>query len=157
MNFKTQNKPAQDAIGDPLEDAAVEAALKHFRAHVHHWSEQEFVKPHTARRSAWDSFWVAISRPAMAGSLAAAMLVASIGIPATVHYQHQIEAQRQAQIELAKQKAAEEAALRKAATSIDDDTLLAGIDTDIAQAAPDAMEPLASLMSDSSTTTRAAK
>jgi hypothetical protein len=169
MNFQDQNKPAQDTMLntridakiDPVDDATVEAALKHFRAQVHNWSEQEFAKPRTVRHSAWDAFWRTLARPAMAGSLTAAMLLASIGVPATMHYQHQAAAERQArqlaQIEQEQRKAAEEAALRKAADSIDDETLLSGIDSDIAQDTPDAMQPLASLMSDSGTSAKAAR
>ena len=61
----------------------------------------------------------------------------------------QIQAAHRA-AEAAQEKQLAETA-RQAAYGMSDDELLAHVDNDIAQGAPDAMEPLASLMSESAT------
>jgi hypothetical protein len=94
--------------------------------------------------------WLTLASPALGWSLIAVLALSSAGVPVVVERQHQAAEQRQAALELERKQAAEEAA-RQAAASIDDEALLSGIDSDIAQAAPDAMQPLASLMSDSET------
>jgi len=139
------------------EDPQIEEALRNFRLSVRNWSEREFVRPRAIERSRWASFragfWQAIANPALGGTLAAAMLVASIGIPIGVHHQREIAAQHQAVVELERKQAAEQARKDAAAAAFastsspaDDRAFLDDVDSDIAQDAPDAMQPLASLM-----------
>jgi len=130
------------------EDPQVDAALRHFRESMRGWSEREYGKPRLVHRSRWTGFWQVLANPVMTWSLASALVLASVGIPVTVHHQQQVAAERRLALEQ-QQKRAEEAALRAAAAAeINDDELLTHVDSDIAQSTPDAMQPLASLMSD---------
>jgi hypothetical protein len=129
------------------EDVQVEAALHHFRESVRGWSEQEFGKARKIRRSRWDAMARAIARPAVGWAMAATLLVASGGVPVAVHHQRVLVAERKLVLER-QQELEAKAAEQKPATAMNDDELMSHVDSDIAQAAPDAMEPLASLMSD---------
>ena len=144
MRFEEENGRGDHTT---IEDARVEAALKHFRASVHAWSEEEFCKARTVRRSRWSLMMRTVASPAMSWGLVAVLAVAGVGVPMEVHHQRQVEAARIMAIEQQKKHDAEEAA-RLAA--INDDELLSHVDSDVAQEAPDAMQPLASLMSDTS-------
>jgi hypothetical protein len=133
-----------------IEDVQVEAALRHFRESVHGWSEQEYSKPRVIVRSRWSGLWRMMANPALVSTLATALVVASVGIPVTVHHERQVAAQQAAlevQKKLADRKAEE---IAKAAADAEDEDLLSHLDSDIAQAAPDAMQPLVSMMSDTS-------
>jgi hypothetical protein len=138
MNFERQDRETED----------VQAALRHFRESVHEWSEQEFGRARVVRRSWWDAMSRVMARPAMIWSLACALVVVSVGIPVSVQHERQVAtAERQAALDR-EQAMQAEAAKQQAAAAMSDDELLSHVDSDIAQAAPDAMEPLASLMSD---------
>jgi len=142
MNFDEQNRE--------IEDLEMESALRNFRASVHSWSEYEFSKTRTVKRSRWAAMWVVFAKPAMGWALGCVLMVSSVGIPVTVHHQRQLIAERNAQL-LRQQRLAKQAAEQQAALAMTDDELLSHVDSDIAQAAPDAMQPLASLMGESST------
>jgi cell division protein FtsL len=148
MNFEGQGRETEDV---QLQDAQVDAALRNFRESVHAWSGQEFGRARVIRRSRWDAMSRVIARPAMvwamASTLACALLVVSVGVPVSVHHERQVVADRQAALDRERAMQAE-AAKQQAAPAMSDDELLSHVDSDIAQAAPDAMEPLASLMSE---------
>ena len=129
------------------EDVHVEAALRHFRESVHGWSEQEFGRARTIRRSRWDAMFQVIAKPAVGWALAAALLASAAGVPVAVHHEREIAKEQRLTVERLEQ-AKLEAAKQQAAPAMNDDELMSHVDSDIAQAAPDAMEPLASLMSD---------
>ena len=133
------------------EDVQVEAALRHFRESVHGWSDREFGRPRVIQRSRWDAMARMLARPVMVWSLASALVVASVGVPAAVHHERQVATERQLALERQREMEAD-AAKKQAATEMNDDELMSHVDSDIAQAAPDAMEPLASLMSDTTAT-----
>jgi hypothetical protein len=126
----------------------VEQALKNFRASVHAWSDAEFTRSR-AVRAPQSSVWRWLAAPAVSWGAAAVLAFTAVGVPVVVHHEHQVQI-------LARQHADEQQRLRdaqeKAATqmaAIDDDKLLQHVDEDIRQSTPDAMEPLASLMSTS--------
>ena len=133
------------------EDVHVEAALRHFRESVHGWSEQEFGRARTIRRSRLntilDAMFQVIAKPAVGWALAAALLASAAGVPMAVHHEREIAKEQRLTVERLEQ-AKLEAAKQQAAPAMNDDELMSHVDSDIAQAAPDAMEPLASLMSD---------
>lgn len=129
------------------ETEEVEAALRHFRESVHEWSEQEFGRARVIRRSRWDAMWRVIAKPAVGWALAATLLAAAAGVPMAVHHEREIAKEQRLTIERQEQ-AKLEAVKQQAATAMNDDELMSHVDSDVAQAAPDAMEPLASLMSD---------
>ena len=139
------------------EDVQVEEALRNFRASIHQWSEQEYVRPRTIERTSWSrfqtGFWRMIANPALGGTLAAALLITSVGVPVAIEREHKIAAERQALLdrqkrELQQHLAEEEAKKSTAANTVDDGAFLDDVDSDIARATPDAMQPLASLMMD---------
>ena len=142
MNFEEKNRE--------IEDLKVESALRNFRESVHGWSEHEFSKLRTIKRSRWEAMWVVLAKPAMGWALGCVLMVTSVGIPVTVHHQRQLVAERNAQ-QLRQQQLAKQAAEQQATLAMTDDELLRHVDSDIAQDAPDAMQPLASLMTDAST------
>jgi hypothetical protein len=94
-----------------------------------------------------------IANPTLGGALAAALLITSVGVPVGIHHERVMEAARQARLDqqkrdLQQQLAEEEARKSLAADKVDDGAFLDDVDSDIAQATPDAMQPLASLMID---------
>jgi len=130
------------------EDREIEAALKNFRASVHAWSEAEFSRPRSVKTARQSGVWRLIANPVLGWGLAAVLVVGGGAVPVAVHHERQVAAQRLAAIQQQQHQAAE-AAARLAQNAIDDEELLKHVDSDIAQAAPDAMQPLASLMGDS--------
>jgi len=132
------------------EDVQVETALRHFRESMHAWSEQEYVRPRSiSTRSG--ILWFLRHRAATWG-LACGLAVTAIGVPTGVHLRN-LQQFRIHQAEQAAAAAAAEAKheeeQRQAALQINDEELMRHVDQDIAQSAPDSLQPLASLMSDS--------
>jgi cell division protein FtsL len=142
MNYEDQNGQAGDV--------QVELALRRFRESVHSWSEQEYSRVRGVEVTRRSRFWQVMANPAMVWTMASALVMASVGVPVTVHHQRQVAAEKQAAYE--KQQKATEAAQKAldAANTMDDEDLLDHVDSDIAQAAPDAMQPLVSMMTDTS-------
>jgi len=139
MTFEDKNRET--------EDAQVEAALRHFRDSVHEWSDREYARPRSIAATRPGAFWRVISRPVAVWGMAAVLAVSGVTVPAVRHHQHEVKlAEDERQALEAKQKHDEE--IRQAALAVDDEDLLNHVDSDIAQATPDAMEPLASLMSE---------
>jgi hypothetical protein len=136
---------------DEIEDERVNAALKNFRASVHAWSEQEVSRVRTVRRAPLAGFWRAMANPVMGWALAGVLVVGGFGVPVKVH-QRQVAAAERAAAEnrqrLAAEAAARQAELAMDTHAMDDEELMKHVDSDVAQETPDAMEPLASMMSD---------
>jgi hypothetical protein len=88
-----------------------------------------------------------MSSPVLSWGMAGVLAAAVVTVPVSVHHERQVAAIRQAEIQEQQRKVAEQSA-RVAAASINDEELLKHVDSDIAQSTPDAMEPLASLMGD---------
>jgi cell division protein FtsL len=126
------------------EDRELQAALKNFRDSIHTWSEREMARPRQVRRVS--GFARLMINPLLGWGMAGVLAVAAVTVPVSVHHERQVAAQRLAAVQEQQRQAAE--AARLAQNSIDDEDLLRHVDSDIAQAAPDAMEPLASLMDD---------
>ena len=133
------------------EDRDVQTALRNFRASVHAWSEQEMARPRQIQPKRVSGWMRLMAVPVLGWGLAGVLIVAGVSVPVTVHHERQVEATRRAAIQ-EQQRQAAEAAARLAQNSMndsgDDEELLKHVDSDIAQATPDAMEPLASLMGD---------
>jgi hypothetical protein len=144
MSFEKQNHDK--------DDVQVEQALRHFRESMHAWSELEFSRERAIQRTRWSAMSRGMLRvmvnPVMGWGLACVLAVSAISVPVAVHHERELAAQAAARVEQAKADA-DAAAVRQAALAITDEELLSHVDSDIAQAAPDAMEPLARLMGDS--------
>lgn len=135
-----------------MDEARVEQALRNFRGSVRAWSDEEYVQPRSVRRSRWTALWMTMTRPAVSGAMAAVLAAASIGIPVAVVHQERVVAEQQ-QEAANRQKAIAAQLTKQQTTQVKDDSdLMTEVDSDIAQEAPDAMQPLASLMSDSGST-----
>lgn len=149
------NNPNQDR--NPLDsqlDSHVEEALRNFRLSMHSWSEHELTRRPAMQMQPARSAWHWFMAPAATWAAAAALAIAAVGVPVGVHHHNAAIAQQKADDEARQRKLQEiqEAAQTQIAhTNIDDDKLLQHVDSDIAQDTPDAMQPLASLMSDSGT------
>jgi hypothetical protein len=142
---------SNEKFNESQEDPQVAEALRHFRESVHAWSEAEHSKPRLIRQSRRSTVWAIIVNPLLGWSLAAAVLATTVGVPVAVHHQHVVDGQKQdalAKQQKLEQEQASQAAQARAA-AIDDDELMSHVDSDIAQDAPDAMQPLSSLMSTS--------
>jgi hypothetical protein len=144
MNF---DKEDLEVEGLEVEDQEVQAALKNFRASVHAWSEEEYGRAHSVRSAQRSGLSRWMASPVLGWGMAAVLAVAAVAVPVSVHHERQVAAAEHA-AQLQHERQAAEAAARLAASSVDDEYLLSHVDSDIAQATPDAMEPLASLMSD---------
>jgi hypothetical protein len=131
------------------EDPQVAEALRHFRESVHAWSEAEYSKPRTVRQARRNSIWSIMASPLLGWSLAAIVLGTSVGVPVEMHHRNQVQAAQKVAADQAAQKLAQEKAEQARIAAIDDDELMSHVDSDIAQDAPDAMQPLASLMNTS--------
>lgn len=132
------------------EEARVEEALRNFRASVHAWGDREFNRPRTVRRVPLSGFFRVIANPVLAWALAGVLVAGGVGVPVSVHRQRQVAAQEKAALEDRERRAAEEKQ-RQTELAMDDEELLSHVDSDISQTTPDAMEPLASMMRDTST------
>jgi hypothetical protein len=155
MNYEEKNRKTQDAQDAQLDEVRVDEALRHFRSSVQAWSEQEFGRARTVRRSRWDAMLRMAVNPVLSWTMVGLVAAASVAIPVSVHHEREVAAERRLaveQIEQQQRAAVEAAKLQEAsaiqASAINDDELMSHVDSDVAQAAPDAMEPLASLMSD---------
>ena len=131
-------------VADHQEDVQTSEALRHFRQSVHAWSEAEYLRPRMPKRK---RSLFAMGSPALNWAAAAVLAVTVVAVP-LVHHQHQeqVESQRKA-AEADQKKLASE---KQTAYALDDEELLSHVDEDIAQDAPDAMEPLANLMTEKS-------
>ena len=138
MNFEDKKREAGDA--------ELETALRHFRQSVHGWSEREFdrVQAGSARRFSRVG-WMARMRGPMAGwAMACVLAVAAVTVPVGLRHERAAEVARATAVQ--QQKQAFEAAKVQVANLVSDEELLSSVDSDIAQATPEALEPLASLM-----------
>jgi hypothetical protein len=141
-------------------DVELQAALRNFRLSVHEWSEQEMSRTRTIGNVAFGATlsaaggrkhgWLAAMKsPIAAWSMGCVLAVTAVTMPLSVQHERQLKAQRQAAVLQVEQQKAAEAAARAQADAISDEELLSHVDSDVAKATPEALEPLASLMSDS--------
>jgi hypothetical protein len=142
-----------DQFKEEMEDAQVEEALCNFRLSLRNWSEQELIRPRVIEITGWsrfqNGFWRMIANPALGGTLAAALLITSVGVPLGIRHERAVETARLAALdqqkkELQRRLAEEEAMKSVASDKVDDGAFLDDIDSDVSQATPDAMQPLAS-------------
>jgi len=136
------------------EEIPVEEALRNFRTSIHAWSDQELhtrpFRVEVAKAARPHLHWLMV--PAMGWAMAGILAIGAIGVPVAVHHERQVAAEQlaaQQQQQRETQEKAAQQAPKTANNDVDDEELLNHVDSDIAQAAPDAMEPLASLMQDS--------
>ncbi len=150
--MKIQN--GLDLQSRDVEDSEVEMALRNFRQSVRGWSEVEFARPQTVQPARRGVSWWLVRHMGAAWALAGVLVVAGVSVPVGLHFEHEhsaMEARKAAEAAAEKKEQARIAELQQRAHTLDDEAFLKDVDSDIAQDAPDAMEPLASLMNESST------
>jgi hypothetical protein len=126
-------------------DPVLKEALGEFRASIHAWSDAAYYRPRAIHKVVVRRTW----RMAAGWSLASLLLAGTISGGFYEHHRQaeaRIAALREAahQRQLAAQKAREEA--------LQDEDMLASVDTAISREVPSAMEPLAALTDDDTET-----
>jgi uncharacterized protein HemX len=116
-------------------DPAVQQALGDFKASVHAWSDAACSQPRTPYLTVAHRTWRLAAGWAMACVLVAGAISGGV-------YEHH---QRQEQARIAAQEAAAQRQLAAQRARAEED-LLAKVDSDVSQEVPDALEPLAQLM-----------
>jgi hypothetical protein len=142
-NWEEYDDGTDEVLDTDAQDLVVEDALRNFKLSVHAWSDAAYNRPRTAvqtlRRRSW--------RLAAGWALGCALVVGSIS-GGVIEHQHEQERARQA----AAQKAAEQQKLlQQQSSQVDEEDLLAKVDSDVSREVPSAMEPLAQMMSDDDT------
>ncbi|HEX4758898.1 MAG TPA: hypothetical protein VH308_12985 [Terracidiphilus sp.] len=136
MKLRT-NTP--DNHHEQVADIELEQALKNFRSSVHAWSESAYSQPHMPVR-VYRTSWRVAAGWALGCVLAAGSLTG--GLYERHHRQ-----------ELAKVAAAQEAARQQKLAAeerarVENEDLLAKVDSDVSREVPSAMEPLAQMMAE---------
>jgi hypothetical protein len=123
------------------QDVVIEDALNNFKLSVHAWSDAAYNRPRPAVQTLRYRSW----RLAAGWALGCALVAGSVS-GGVIEHRHQLDLARQA----AAQKAAQQEQLLKEqeARQVDEEDLLAKVDSDVSRQVPSAMEPLAQMMSD---------
>lgn len=147
LNYEQNHELDQEAA-ESASARHLEEALASFRTSIRQWSQHELShRPAVVLSQPSRATWHWLTAPALTWAAAAALAIGAVGIPLGIHHHHAVLAGQQAA--KARQQQREQQAAQLASTRADDDHLLEHVDTDIAQDTPDAMQPLASLMSSS--------
>lgn len=120
---------------EPL-DPEVEQAVGNFRQCVHAWSEAAYSRPRVETQLARPRSWRRAAAWALGGVLAAGSLAGGV-------YEHH---QRQELAKIAAARAARQRQLAAEKRAQEDRDLLTTVDSEVSQAVPQALEPLADLM-----------
>jgi hypothetical protein len=134
---------------EPAADAALEQALSNFRLSVHAWSEVAYSRPRPAAQVARQGSW------RLAAGWALGCVLAAGGVAGGVYVQrhHPEEAVRIHAAAPAPAQAARQQQQPAVAPPVreEDEDLLAKVDSDVSRQVPNAMEPLAQLMTEDET------
>jgi hypothetical protein len=123
------------------QDLELEQALKDFKSSIHAWSEAELSRPRMWTREVRHRSW----RLALGWAMGSMLVVGSVS-GGLLERQHKLEVARMA----AQQQTAEQQKQlleQRATVAVTDESLLAGVDSDVSRGVPSAMEPLAQMMS----------
>lgn len=129
---------------NPEQDSELNDALTNFRLSVHAWSDAAFNRPRTAvaalpLRRIW--------RLAVGCALGCVLVAGGASVGLWQHHQREIEL-RITQARIAEQQ---RLVAQQKAQQLEDEDLLAKVDSDVSREVPIAMEPLAQLMVDDET------
>jgi hypothetical protein len=125
-----------------LQDTELDEALKNFKSSVHTWSDAVYSRPRTVAGEVRVRSW-----KLAAGWALGCVLVAGSVSGGLLERHHRAELARIA----AQQRAAEQARQlqdQQARARITDEALLADVDSAVSRQVPDALEPLAQMMSE---------
>jgi len=126
------------------QDVEFEEALKDFRASIHAWSDAAYNRPRTLAQEVTHRSW-----RLAAGWASGCVLVAGSVSGGLFERQHRAELARfaAAQHEVHRQKELRDQLARE----VDEEDLLAKVDSDVSRQVPSAMEPLAQMMAEDET------
>jgi hypothetical protein len=134
---ESEERTARESA-QPMEDPALDRVLSDFRSSVHAWSDAAYSRPRSIAAAPSRAVW----RKAAAWSLGSMLVIGTAG-GSVLEYRHRQEAARIAAArEAQQQRALAEEREREAEKE------LAKVDTDVAREVPNAMEPLAQLMTE---------
>jgi hypothetical protein len=135
------NRQKEQVLQTRDQDFELEQALKDFKSSVYAWSEAELSRPRMWTREVRHRSW----RLALGWAMGSVLVVGSVS-GGLLERQHSLEVARMA----AQQQAAErqkQLLEQRATVAVTDESLLAGVDSDVSRGVPSAMEPLAQMMS----------
>ena len=132
-----QDRDVMNVSADAGMDPVLEQALKNFRQSMHAWSEEAYSRPRPAVRMTAHRTW----RLAAGWALGCVLAAGSLSGGLYEHHHRQVMAKIRAD-RAAKQR---QTAIQQRAR-IEDEDLLATVDSDVSREVPVAMEPLAQLM-----------
>jgi hypothetical protein len=135
------NRQKDQVLQTRDQDFELEQALKDFKSSVYAWSEAELSRPRMWTREVRHRSW----RLALGWAMGSVLVVGSVS-GGLLERQHSLEVARMA----AQQQAAErqkQLLEQRATVAVTDESLLAGVDSDVSRGVPSAMEPLAQMMS----------
>jgi type VI protein secretion system component VasK len=130
-----ESRPSNPGAGE-TGDLALEQALKDFRMSVHAWSEAAYSRPRTAGQTVRHRSW----RLAAGWALGLALMAG--GVSGTVYQRHH----RQELARIAARAAEQQRLASERQAREEEEDLLAKVDKDVSREVPNAMEPLAQLM-----------
>jgi hypothetical protein len=134
-----QRKTAPEPVDQGVMDAEMKQALGDFKASVIAWSDAAQSRPRAVLQTTAHFGW----RLATTWAMGAVLLVGGISSGAYMHHRAAVERQ----IALEQQKE-EQQKLLAAQRAMQEERLLANVDQDVSRQVPEALEPLAQLMSD---------
>ena len=132
------------AAGD-LQDVELDEALRNFKNSVHAWSEDVYSRPRSVTSEVRVRSW----RLAAGWALGCVLVAGSVS-GGFVERHHRIELARIAAQQRADQQQ-RQLQEQQARAKITDEALLADVDSAVSRQVPNAMEPLAQMMSDDET------
>jgi hypothetical protein len=136
MTLRTKSP---DIDHDQVEDTELEQVLRNFRSSVHAWSETVAGQPHMPVR-VYRTSWRVVAGWALGCVLAAGSLTGGL------YERH--HRQELAKIAAAQQAARQQKLAAEQRARIENEDLLAKVDSDVSREVPSAMEPLAQMMSE---------
>jgi hypothetical protein len=126
------------------QDAELEEALKDFKSSIHAWSEAAYNRPRSLTQNVRRRSW-----RLAAGWALGCLLVAGSVSGGLFEREHRLELAR---IAAAQRVAEQEKQLREQqAREVDEEDLLAKVDSDVSRQVPNALEPLAQMMTEDET------
>lgn len=136
-NQDRMNKAGMNQVEDEM-TPELELALREFRQSIHAWSDAAMNRPRTALAASPRR----LRRLAAGWALSGLLIVGGLFAGVAGHHRQQVRIARQSIVEQQRQVAEQ----RQKQVRQEDEDLLAKVDSDVSQAVPSAMEPLAQLM-----------
>ena len=132
----------RDGVMDIELESELDSALRNFRLSARAWSEAEYGRPRRSAAATRTATW----RMA-AGWAMGCVLVLGAASGGVYEHERRVTLEQERQAKLAEQQE-EQRKLAAQNAALDEDALLAHVDSDVARQVPAAMDPLAGLVDD---------